>query len=200
MLPPRRRRGQAYNPPLCLASLPTAVDVELSDDMFIVQGATAQAYVEGKVKPSTGPVAQPPQPPVEGPSGTHKLVPGAAPIPVGVSRVGWQGDVPPQKWMNFYTKVLSKFVTQGGLKIGLNVEIAPEGGVSNQKVDEIRQDPPLKEESRTSILYLFFMRMPARSLPCRNHHIKALKAPFYANAPRIPHFTRARGVQSLPND
>jgi len=40
--------------------------------------------------------------------------------------------------MNFYTKVLSKFATQSGLKIGLHVEIAPDGGVSNQKVDEIR--------------------------------------------------------------
>ena len=40
--------------------------------------------------------------------------------------------------MNFYTKVLSKFAAQSGLKIGLNIEIAPEGGVSNQKVDEIK--------------------------------------------------------------
>ena len=55
-----------------------------------------------------------------------------------MNRVSWQGDVPPQKWMNFYTKVLSKFATQSGLKIGLNVEIAPDGGVSNQKVDEIK--------------------------------------------------------------
>ena len=41
-----------------------------------------------------------------------------------------------RQWMNFYTKVLSKFATQSGLKIGLNVEIAPDGGVSNQKADE----------------------------------------------------------------
>jgi hypothetical protein len=40
--------------------------------------------------------------------------------------------------MNFYTKVLSKFATQTGLTIALRVEIAPEGGVSNQKVDEIK--------------------------------------------------------------
>ena len=40
--------------------------------------------------------------------------------------------------MNFYTKVLSKFATQKGLKLALRVEIAPESGVSNQKVDEIR--------------------------------------------------------------
>jgi len=64
------------------------------------------------------------------------------PVPIppvtGISRVSWKGDVPPQKWMNFYTKVLSKFATQSGLKIGLNVEIAPDAGVSNQKVDEIK--------------------------------------------------------------
>ena len=40
--------------------------------------------------------------------------------------------------MNFYTKVLSKFATQNGLKIELNVQIAPDGGVSNQKVDDIK--------------------------------------------------------------
>jgi len=40
--------------------------------------------------------------------------------------------------MNFYTKVLAKYVTQTGLKVALKVEIAPEGGVSNQKVDEIK--------------------------------------------------------------
>jgi hypothetical protein len=40
--------------------------------------------------------------------------------------------------MNFYTKVLSKFATQSGLKIGLDIEIAPDGGVSSQKVDEIK--------------------------------------------------------------
>jgi hypothetical protein len=50
----------------------------------------------------------------------------------------WQGGVPPQKWMNFYTKVLSKFATQTGLMLTLKVEITPEGGVSKQKVDEIK--------------------------------------------------------------
>jgi hypothetical protein len=34
--------------------------------------------------------------------------------------------------------VLSKFATQVGLRIGLRVEISPEDGVSNQKVDEIK--------------------------------------------------------------
>jgi hypothetical protein len=113
----------------------TAFDIELSEDMFIIQRETAEAYVAEKSAPTPTPVAPPTPPPIEGASGSPTPTPT---VPVDVSRVSWQGDVPPQKWMNFYTKVLSKFATQSGLKIGLNVEIAPEGGVSKQKIDEIK--------------------------------------------------------------
>lgn len=50
----------------------------------------------------------------------------------------WTGEIPPQKWMNFYTKVLSKFVSGQGLKLTLSVEVAPEGGISPQKVEETK--------------------------------------------------------------
>ena len=50
----------------------------------------------------------------------------------------WTGDIPPQKWMNFYTKVLSKFASGKGLKITLKVEVSPEGGISKQKIDETK--------------------------------------------------------------
>src|SRR5207248_9327044 len=68
------------------------------------------------------------------------LQPPAVPAPAitEFTRVTWQGDVPSQKWMNFYTKVLSKFATQAGLRIGLHVEIAPQDGVSKQKLDELK--------------------------------------------------------------
>src|SRR5436190_9167315 len=37
--------------------------------------------------------------------------------PVPWSRAGaWSGDVPPQEWINFYTKVLSKFARVKGLR------------------------------------------------------------------------------------
>lgn len=119
----------------------TAFDVELSEDMYIIQRETAEAFVSGKNVPSSP--AEPPQrgPVIGAPTTSPVVVLGGAtavPALTGVSRVRWQGDVPPQKWMNFYTKVLSKFATQSGLKIGLNIEIAPEGGVSSQKVDEIK--------------------------------------------------------------
>lgn len=40
--------------------------------------------------------------------------------------------------MNFYTKVLSKFAADEGLKISLNVEVSPKEGVSDQKVEETK--------------------------------------------------------------
>jgi hypothetical protein len=49
------------------------------------------------------------------------------------------GEVPAQKWMNFYTRVLAKFSTAKGMKLTVKVEIAPEGGVSTQKIDETRK-------------------------------------------------------------
>ena len=61
---------------------------------------------------------------------------GPTPATPGVLR--WTGEIPPQKWMNFYTKVLSKFATGKGLKLTLAVEVAPEGGVSPQRVEETK--------------------------------------------------------------
>lgn len=50
----------------------------------------------------------------------------------------WTGEIPPQKWMNFYTKILSKFASAQGLRLTLTVEVAPEGGVSSQKIEETK--------------------------------------------------------------
>jgi hypothetical protein len=121
------------------------LDIEISDDTYVIQKETAEAYLTARTAP--GPIPQP-QPPVTGsPAAVPTATPAAqfppqspvAPTPTtGFSRVTWQGDVPPQKLLNFYTKVLSKFATQAGLRIGLNIEIAPQGGVSSQKLDEIR--------------------------------------------------------------
>ena len=66
--------------------------------------------------------------------------------------MAWTGEVPPQKWMNFYTKVLSKFATAKGLTLTLAVEVAPEGGISLQKVEETRvalQELGLNSDVRT---------------------------------------------------
>jgi hypothetical protein len=55
-----------------------------------------------------------------------------------VTRITWSGEVPPQKWSTFYNRVLAKFAVGQGLKLRVNVEIAPDEGVSKQKIDEMK--------------------------------------------------------------
>ena len=50
----------------------------------------------------------------------------------------WSGEIPPQKWMNFYTKVLARFATSGGLRLTLEVQARPDGGVPSHQVEETR--------------------------------------------------------------
>ncbi len=115
-------------------------DVEFSEDMFIVTKETAEAYAKARPAPPTQ-TAQPTQPPPTEEAGKkdQKIQPPPPrPEQLAFSRITWTGEIPPQRWMNFYTKVLSKFASSRGLKLTLRVEAAPEGGVSKQKLDETK--------------------------------------------------------------
>ena len=50
----------------------------------------------------------------------------------------WSGDVPSQKWVNFYTKVITKLGVGNDLSLNVKVQCKPQGGVSKQKIEEIR--------------------------------------------------------------
>lgn len=50
----------------------------------------------------------------------------------------WSGQVQPQKWMNFYTKVLSRFATRKGLSIEISIHVSDEGGIPQPDIDETR--------------------------------------------------------------
>lgn len=130
-------------------------DIEISDDVYIISKETAEAYLKAKasgkepqaaisVALQTEDTSAPSS--TDAPTGTGML----AETSSGRARVNtkgeqrpfhsmtWTGDVPSQKWMNFYTKVLSKFAANSGLKLRLTVEVSPEGGVSQQKVEETK--------------------------------------------------------------
>jgi hypothetical protein len=61
------------------------------------------------------------------------------PLPprVVTKELRWNGEVPAQKWMNFYTKVLSKLAGKG-LKLTVQVEHRADGEITMQKVEEIK--------------------------------------------------------------
>lgn len=50
----------------------------------------------------------------------------------------WSGVITPQKWMNFYTKVVSKFATTKDLKLTLKVEVLVEGEIATPKIEETK--------------------------------------------------------------
>jgi hypothetical protein len=132
----------------------TVSEVELSEDMFLITKETAEAYL--KTQASGAPVqpivTTPPEPEGSTNAGIVSKPPDGegittTPPPPGIknppvqdvaSRVHWSGSVPPQKWMNFYTKVLSRFAASKGLNLTLKVDIAPDGGISNQKIEEMK--------------------------------------------------------------
>jgi hypothetical protein len=58
------------------------------------------------------------------------------PPPPDKQVIRWSGDVPPQKWMNFYTKVLSRFASTKGLKLRVSFEVPAEGEQGAAKANE----------------------------------------------------------------
>ena len=137
-----------FGTPLC------AHEVEISEEMFIITKEAAEAYLKAQQEPAQPlivkePVAPPPtlgssppgvplgQPIIGGTPSPGALTPPGtvAPTPL-VTKLAWTGEIPAQKWMNFYTKVLSRFATGGSMKIRLNVEISQPGGISPQKIEE----------------------------------------------------------------
>ena len=46
--------------------------------------------------------------------------------------------MPAQKWMNFYTKVLAKYATSGGLTLKVEVNVVPVAGVTQQQLEEVK--------------------------------------------------------------
>jgi hypothetical protein len=52
--------------------------------------------------------------------------------------IRWSGVVPPQKWMNFYTKVLSRFVSSKDLRLEVSFEVPVDRDRAQSKADEAR--------------------------------------------------------------
>lgn len=123
-------------------------DIEFSDDMFVITAEVARAYLDAQTTPppagvlvqgggtgvgtGTGGGAEPAGTPIEPQPAPTPPVPG----PAKIAGIRWSGEVPPQKWMNFYTKVLSRFAATPGLKLTISVEVSPSDGLSKQSLEE----------------------------------------------------------------
>ena len=140
--------GGKYHPFSFERSL-TPSDVEISEEMFIITKETAEAYRKDATRPGgSTPVSSSTQAGGAGGAaepGTHES--GTTPLPPDrsapqISRqksgLTWSGEIPSQKWMNFYTKFLTKLGVSNGLTLTVKVECKPEGGLSPQKMEEVK--------------------------------------------------------------
>ena len=130
--------------PFCFNQALMTTDIDFSEEMFVITKEAAEAYLKSKTTPGThapepkpGEPAKKPETPPQEPEGKKPTDP-KKPEQLTFANMSWTGEVPPQKWMKFYTAVLSKFAAAKGLKLKLTVEVAPEGGISKQKLEETK--------------------------------------------------------------
>ena len=127
--------------PFYFATRINALDIEISEDVFLIPKEKAHAISEGKVPPIVLETEEdkPSEESITPITPTGESIDKEKGIAVPMaSSISWEGELPWQKWSNFYTKVLSKFATSEGLKINLKFEAKPEGGISSQKIEETK--------------------------------------------------------------
>jgi hypothetical protein len=131
----------SYKPFCYRKSLPSS-EIEIADDVYLISKEAAEAYIAGKTKPVTPPPEDDQgEPPIVPPHITDTNRPTDPPVPpldAPLAGFRWSGEVPALKWMNFYTKVLTRFATGDGLTIKVIVDIAPPSGVPKSKLNETK--------------------------------------------------------------
>ena len=121
-------------------------DLDITDDVFLITKDAAEAYIARQASTKDKPATKPT---LEGTSGAggqsnggigSKTTGGTdvGTTPESVAGFRWTGTIAPQKWMNFYTKVLARFATSQWLRLTLTVDIQPEGGVSKAKIEQTK--------------------------------------------------------------
>jgi hypothetical protein len=115
-----------------------AEDVEISDQVVLLPRNKAVALkgtlpspTEGEYAPQ---LAKEPKTAQKELSATPELI--SPPIK---SKLAWEGELPPQKWTNFYMKVLTRFATDPSLRLHVRFEVAPESGITQQQLEDIKR-------------------------------------------------------------
>lgn len=105
---------------------------------FAVKARTSEVEGFAQVR-----VAKPTEPPGPGPG----------PTPPGQAVLRWSGTIPPQKWMNFYTKVVSKYASNPGLRLTVGFEVPVDDSEAASREQDARtalRELGLDENATTS--------------------------------------------------
>jgi len=118
----------------------SAENVEIGDEVVLIPADKVQQEIQecqplppgeaGDRQPADNADRSPIPPP-----GTGK----AKTTPRNLLRsLAWEGELPPQKWSQFYMKVLTHFATDPTLRLRVRFEVAPRQGVSDNQFQEIQ--------------------------------------------------------------
>lgn len=140
-------------------------DIDLSDDMYLITSTTADAYLQQMTqRPSqestqvatpadtaqaasatlfTYPTSSTPdgrvnEPAVGGAVAMADVSQNGGTTAGVASRLRWTGQIAPQKWTMFYTKVLSGLVSSGDVQLTVTVEAMPKNGLTPQRIETVK--------------------------------------------------------------
>lgn len=111
------------------------LEVEFSDKVVLLPKEVAESIKFGG-KPSgiEEPIPTIKEPVLEG----REVIESITPVSKPLSGIQWEGQVPHQKWMTFYTKVLARFASDPTLTLNVKFTVTPKEGISQEKIDETR--------------------------------------------------------------
>jgi hypothetical protein len=133
------KRGDQYQP-FVFRKATSANEIEMGDHVVVLRKDDAekvQAAIDAGKPPKPSSIPPPEQPMLPGTGGATSSPPPPSVSSRSTTRLRWEGDVPWQKWSQFYSKVFSRFSTKG-LRLRVVVEVVPMGGISDQEVQETR--------------------------------------------------------------
>jgi hypothetical protein len=113
-------------------------DVEISDQVVLLPRDRALALKGAPPSPPEEPerTARVAEEPGVRPEGAPEQT--VAPPMPGGQHLSWEGELPPQKWMNFYMRVLTRFATDPSLRLIIRFEVTPATGISQNELEEIK--------------------------------------------------------------
>lgn len=134
----------------------SSLDVEISEDVYIITRETANEFRERVKAEAEGKTVTTPTPEDDADEGgittgrseddfatggQTDTADNEADGPVQtdfIKRLSWTGEVAPHKWMNFYTKVLSKYASDKSLNLQVSFDTSPESGISKERIEETK--------------------------------------------------------------
>jgi len=120
----RDEQGQLQVQPALSSCLPS--DIEFSDTQILIQSTHTNEPI-ASVPSQSSPRREQSLPAATAPLASHEA-----------RSLSWQGVLPPQKWMTFYSKILSRLVATPGLQIEVRFDAPVQPAQHDSKLSEVQ--------------------------------------------------------------